>query len=77
MSSTAELTELLAAALGDFDRAADSLGHIEVTKQTRRLAGVMEDAGDTSAREDLLSSSADALAERGVLPGVVRALRRA
>jgi hypothetical protein len=68
--------ELLAAALGDFDRAADSLGHIEVTEQTKRLARAMDDAGDTSAKEDLLNSSADALARRGVLPGVVEALRR-
>jgi hypothetical protein len=68
--------EKLAAALGDFDRAADSLGHIEVTQQTKRLAAVLEGEGDTSARSDLLNTSADALARRGVLPGVVEALRQ-
>ncbi len=68
--------ELLAAALGDFERAADSLGHIAVTEQTKRLATVLEDAGDTTERADLLNTSADALARRGVLPGVVEALRQ-
>lgn len=75
-ASPDEARRLLAASLGDFDRAADALGHIAVTEQTRRLAAVMEDAGDTSARTDLLSTSADALARRGVLPGVVEALRQ-
>ena len=70
-----EARRLLSASLGDFDRAADALGHIAVTEQTRRLAAVMQDEGDTSARTDLLSTSADALARRGVLPGVVEALR--
>ena len=68
--------ELLSAALGDFDRAADSLGHIAVTEQTKRLADVMAVEGNTSARADLLRGSADALARRGVLPGVVEALRQ-
>ena len=69
--------ELLAAALGDFDRAADSLGHIAVTEQTALLATVLEEAGEDSARSELLDSSADALARRGVLRGVVEALREA
>ena len=64
-----------AGALGDFDRAADALGHISVTEQTLRLASVLEDTGDTSARSDLLQESADALERRGVLPGVVQELR--
>lgn len=71
-----EARELLSAALGDFDRAADSLGHIAVAEQTKRLAAVMAVEGDTSARADLLRGSADALARRGVLPGVVEALRQ-
>ncbi|WP_110241827.1 hypothetical protein [Nocardioides gilvus] len=70
-----EANELLSASLDDFDRAADALGHIAVTEQTLRLASVLEDAGDASARSDLLSESADALARRGVLPGVVEELR--
>ncbi len=74
-ASPEEGRELLAAALGDFDRAADSLGHIAVTEQTKRYAKALDDAGDTSAKEALLSSAADALARRGVLPGVVEALR--
>ena len=74
-ASPEEGRELLAAALGDFDRAADSLGHIAVTEQTKRYARALDDAGDTSAKEALLSSAADALARRGVLPGVVEALR--
>ena len=74
-ASPEEGRELLAAALGDFDRAADSLGHIAVTEQTKRYAKALDDAGDTSAKEELLSSAADALARRGVLPGVVEALR--
>lgn len=72
----AEARQLLSAALGDFDRAADSLGHIAVTEQTKRLAAVMAVEGDTSARADLLRGSAEALARRGVLPGVVKALRQ-
>ena len=74
-ASPEEGRELLAAALADFDRAADSLGHIAVTEQTKRYAKALDDAGDTSAKEALLSSAADALARRGVLPGVVEALR--
>ena len=74
-ASPDQARRLLTASLGDFDRAADALGHIEVTERTRLLAEVMEDAGDTSARTDLLTTSADALARRGVLPGVVEALR--
>ena len=74
-ASPEEGRELLAAALGDFDRAADSLGHIAVTEQTKRYAKALDDAGDTAAKEALLNSSADALARRGVLPGVVEALR--
>jgi hypothetical protein len=70
-----EATALLSASLGDFDRAADSLGHIAVTEQTERLASVMADMGDTTARSDLLNASADVLARRGVLPGVVEELR--
>ncbi len=68
--------QLLSAALDDFDRAADSLGHIAVTDQTKRLAGVMADAGDSSGRAELLNASADALDRRGVLPGVVTELRQ-
>jgi hypothetical protein len=67
--------ELLTAALGDVDRAADSLGHIAVVEQTAQLADVLAADGDTSARDDVLHRSADALARRGVLPGVVEALR--
>lgn len=74
--SPGEARELLSAALGDFDMAADSLGHIAVTEQTKRLADVMAVEGATSARADLLRGSADALARRGVLPGVVEALRQ-
>lgn len=70
-----EAQQLLSASLGDFDRAADALGHIAVTEQTLRLASVLEDTGDTSARSDLLQESADALERRGVLPGVVQELR--
>lgn len=70
-----EAQERLSASLGDFDRAADALGHIAVTDQTRRLASVLEETGDTEARDDLLTQSADALARRGVLPGVVEELR--
>jgi hypothetical protein len=68
--------ERLSAALGDFDRAADSLGHIAVAEKTMLLADVMAAEGDTSARADLLNGSADTLARRGVLPGVVEALRQ-
>ena len=68
--------ELLSATLGNFDKAADSLGHIEVTRQTRALAGVLAAEGEESASAALLDASADALARRGVLPGVVEALRR-
>jgi hypothetical protein len=71
-----EARELLSAALRDFDMAADSLGHIAVVEQTRRLADVMGAEGDTSGQADLLTESADALARRGVLPGVVLALRQ-
>ena len=70
-----EAQALLSASLGDFDRAADALGHIAVTQQTMRLAAVFADAGEESARSDLLNESADALARRGVLPGVVQELR--
>lgn len=75
-ASPGEARELLSAALGDFDRAADSLGHIAVTQQTQQLAAVLSADGDTAARDDLLQGSADALARRGVLPGVVAALRQ-
>jgi hypothetical protein len=71
-----EARELLSRALSDFDRAADSLGHIEVTQQTMRLAAVLDETGDSDAKADLLDTSADALERRGVLPGVVAALRR-
>lgn len=68
--------ELLTAALGDVDRAADALGHIAVVEQTAQLADVLASAGDTSGRDDVLDRSADVLTRRGVLPGVVEALRR-
>ena len=68
--------ELLSAALGDVDQAADTLGHIAATAQTRRLADVMAAEGDSEGRARLLDTSADALARRGVLPGVVAALRQ-
>ena len=71
-----EARALLSTALDDFDKAADALGHIGVADQTRRLAAVMADDGDTTARDDLLRGAADTLARRGVLPGVVRELRR-
>ncbi|MGH3696727.1 MAG: hypothetical protein ACRDRX_22555 [Pseudonocardiaceae bacterium] len=71
-----EARKLLSAALGDFDRAADSLGHIAVTEQIKRLADVLAVEGDTSARADLLSGSAEVLARRGVLPGIVEVLRQ-
>lgn len=72
----AQARELLSAALDDFDKAADSLGHIAVAIQTERLADVMAAEGDSETRADLLDRSADALARRGVLPGVVEALRQ-
>ena len=75
-AAPARARELLSATLGDFDKAAESLGHIEVTRQTRALAGVLATEGDDAARTDLLNGSADALARRGVLPGVVEALRQ-
>lgn len=68
--------ELLGAALGDFDRAADALGHIAVTEQTQLLAASLAADGATAERDKLLDQSADALARRGVLPGVVAALRQ-
>jgi hypothetical protein len=74
-AAPSQARELLSAALQDFDMAADSLGHIAITEQTRRLGDLIAAEGDTSAREDLLNQSADALARRGVLPGVVEALR--
>lgn len=74
-ASPTEARELLSAALGDFDRAADSLGHIAIAQQTHQLAAVLAADGATSARDDLLQSLADALARRGVLPGVA-ALRQ-
>ena len=67
--------QLLSASLGDYDRAADALGHIKVTEQTKLLAAVLEDEGDTSTRSELLTTSAETLAQRGVLPGVVEELR--
>jgi hypothetical protein len=75
-AAPAQARELLSTALRDFDTAADALGHIAVTEQTKRLAGVMAVEGDTSARAELLNYSADALSRRGVLPGVVEALRQ-
>jgi hypothetical protein len=75
-ASPSAARERLSAALGDFDRAADSLGHIAVAEKTMLLADVMAAEGDTSARADLLNGSADTLARRGVLPGVVEALRQ-
>jgi hypothetical protein len=72
-----EARELLSAALSDFDRAADSLGHIAVTAQAGQLADVIAADGDTSARSELLDRAADALARRGVLPAVVAGLRGA
>ena len=48
-----------------------------MTEQTEHYARALDDAGDTSAQEALLSSAADALARRGVPPGVVEALRNA
>jgi hypothetical protein len=74
-AAPSQARELLSAALRDFDMAADSLGHIAITEQARRLGDVMAAEGDTSARDDLLNQSADTLARRGVLPGVVEALR--
>lgn len=68
--------QLLSDALGDFDRAADTLGHIGVREQVERLAGVLADEDDTAARDDLLGRSAEALERRDVLPGVVNALRQ-
>ena len=67
--------ELLSAALGDFDRAADSLGHIEVTEQTQALARRPGRRGRHLGAGGSADTSADALARRGVLPGVVEALR--
>lgn len=75
-ASPSAARELLSAALGDFHRAADSLGHIGVAQKTMELADVLAAEGDTSARVDLLGGSADTLASRGVLPGVVEALRQ-
>ena len=75
-ASPAEARELLSTALGDYGTAADALGHIAVTEQTRRLADVLTVDGDTAARDRLLQGSADVLARRGVLPGVVAALRQ-
>jgi hypothetical protein len=74
-AAPSQARELLSAALQDFDMAADSLGHIAITEQTRRLGELIAAEGDTSARDDLLNQSADALARREVLPGVVEALR--
>jgi hypothetical protein len=74
-SEPGEARRLLSEALGDFDRAADALGHIGVTAHTERLAGVLAAEGDTEARDDLLATSAETLSQRGVLPGVVEALR--
>jgi hypothetical protein len=62
--------------LRDFDAAADSLGHIQVTAQIQRLAGILDAKGDAFARRILLRRSAEALARRGVLPEVIEALTR-
>lgn len=75
-ASPTEARELLSAALSDFHRAADSLGHIAVAQQTHQLAAVLAADGASSARDALLQGSAKALARRGVLPGVVAALRQ-
>ena len=75
-AAPAQARDLLSAALGDIDGAADSLGHIAVTEQTRRLADVMAVHGDTATRANLLDQTADVLARRGVLPVVVDALRQ-
>ena len=75
-ASPAAARDLLSAALRDFDRAADALGHIAIAQKTMQLADMMAADGDTSARADLLNGSADTLARRGVLPGVVEALRQ-
>jgi hypothetical protein len=75
-ASPGEARQLLSAALGDVDRAADALGHIDVTRQTERLADVLAADGDDAGRQDLLDETADVHARRGVLPGVVEALRR-
>jgi hypothetical protein len=74
-AAPSQARELLSAALRDFDMAADSLGHITITEQTRRLGDLIAAEGDTSGRDELLNQSADALARRGVLPGVVETLR--
>ena len=75
-SSPSEAQQLLSAALGDINRAADTLGHIGVTEQTRQLAAVLDTEGDTTASAALLDRTADALEQRGVLPGVISALRQ-
>ncbi|GAA3918502.1 hypothetical protein GCM10022629_25710 [Amorphoplanes auranticolor] len=71
-----EARRLLADALGDYDRAADTIGHIGVKQQTERLAGVMVADDDVAARDALIDESAATLERRGVLPGVVAELRQ-
>ena len=75
-SSPSEAQHLLSAALGDINRAADTLGHIGVAEQTTQLAAVLEMEGDATASAAVLDRSADALEQRGVLPAVVSALRQ-
>jgi hypothetical protein len=71
-----EARRLLSDALGDYDRAADTIGHIGVKKETERLAGVLAADDDTAARDALIEASAATLERRGVLPGVVAELRQ-
>ena len=54
-ASPEEGRELAAVAPSDFDRAADSVGHIAVTEQTKHYARALDDAGDTAAKGALLS----------------------
>lgn len=68
--------ELLSCALRDLDAAADSLGHVAVTEQTKRLADVLAADGDSSVRRGLLARSAEVLTKRKVAPRVVEALRQ-
>ncbi len=71
-----EARGLLSESLKDFPAAADSLGHIGVTTYVGKLANALAATGDSDAQQAFVSSSAATLSSRGVLPGVVEALRR-
>src|SRR5262249_27943766 len=73
--SPEQAAPLVAAAYGDLDAAAATLGHIRVTEQVQQTAQALAAAGDPGRGVQLAASLADTLEARGVLPTVVGEVR--